>query len=109
MWLRSIARGKAWGQLHSEGGYRARMSYSIARGKACHRLGAELGLGFGQVQVWTLHPRPFAVHLIFDDGWALAGIGFGIGLDLHFAVLVSILQSTFMQLLSACGERERES
>ena len=32
----------------------------------------------------------------------------GAGLDLHFAVLVSVLQSNFMQLLSACGERERE-
>ena len=31
----------------------------------------------------------------------------GLGLDLHFAVLVSVLLSTFMQLLSACGERER--
>ena len=32
----------------------------------------------------------------------------GLGLDLHFAhfaVLVSFLQSTFMQLLSACGVR----
>ena len=29
---------------------------------------------------------------------------FGLGLDLHFAFLVSVLQSVFMQLLSACGE-----
>ena len=31
----------------------------------------------------------------------------GLGLDLHFSVLVSIVESTLMQLLSACGERER--
>ena len=37
------------------------------------------------------------------------GLGLGSGLDLHFAVLVSVLQSTFMQLLSACGVRDRES
>ena len=33
--------------------------------------------------------------------------GLGLSLDLHFAVWVSVLQSTFRQLLSACGERER--
>ena len=34
------------------------------------------------------------------------GLGFGFGLDLDFAVWVSALQSTFMQLFSACGVRE---
>ena len=34
------------------------------------------------------------------------GLGSGSGLDLHFAVWVSVLQSTFMQLLSACFERK---
>ena len=32
--------------------------------------------------------------------------GLGLGLDLHFAVWVSVSQSIFMQLLSARGERE---
>ena len=27
---------------------------------------------------------------------------------MHFAVWIAVLQSIFMQLLSACGERERE-
>ena len=36
------------------------------------------------------------------------GFCLGLEIDLHFAVLVSVLQSAFMQLLSACGERERE-
>ena len=31
------------------------------------------------------------------------GVGLRLGLDLHFAVWVSVLQSRFMQLLSACG------
>ena len=30
----------------------------------------------------------------------------GLGLDLHFAVWVSVVQSAFMQLLPACGVRE---
>ena len=34
-------------------------------------------------------------------------IGLGSGLDFNFAVWVAVLQSTFMQLLSACGVRER--
>ena len=29
----------------------------------------------------------------------------GLGLDLYFVLWVSVLQSTFMQLFSACGER----
>ena len=33
------------------------------------------------------------------------GLGLGLGLDLHFGF--SFLQNTFMQLLSACGVRER--
>ena len=33
--------------------------------------------------------------------------GLGLGSDLHVVVLVSVLWSTFMQLLSACGVRVR--
>ena len=36
------------------------------------------------------------------DGEDEASGGRKLGLDLHFAVLVSVLQSTIMQLLSAC-------
>ena len=32
----------------------------------------------------------------------------GLGLDFHFSVWVSVLQSTFVQLLSACDKRERK-
>ena len=34
-------------------------------------------------------------------------LGLWLRLPLHFAVCVSVLQSTIMQLLLACGERER--
>ena len=47
--------------------------------------------------------------LVLPEGCSWLGelVRLGLGLDLHFAVLVSVLQSIFMQLLSACGVRER--
>ena len=41
-------------------------------------------------------------------GLGLDLLGLGLRLDLYVAVWVSVLQSTFMQLLSVCGERGRE-
>ena len=38
-----------------------------------------------------------------DLCFAVLGYIYGLGLDLHFAFWVSVFQSKFMQLLSACG------
>ena len=67
-----------------------------------------LALALGLEQLLSVDPG-IELALGLDSHCSIWSLGPSLGLDLHFAALVAVLQTTFMQLLSACGVRVRES
>ena len=71
-------------------------------------LGSGLGLGLGLESVFAFDSkrenRDTAVETVESVSQAVgSGLGLGSGLNLHFAVLVAVLQSTSVHLLSQLG------
>ena len=82
------------------------------------RLEVGLGLASGSPVVYVAPTLLIAATMLFpvrtssltQEVGRIQGLEseLGVGVDFHFAVWVSVLQSIFMQPLSACGVCERE-